>query len=904
MKMKKILPIFRILSAVVLAAVLTINGTGWTKTTEAATGGATAVAPSESECPITAVCGPAPHIAPKVVNEHAGKKILFDNTHGETAGAADWVINGGFSDFAEGLAEDGFEIQELRKSGPITYDDLKDYDVFVIPEANIPFKQSEQQALLDYVDAGGSLFFIGDHYNADRNKNRWDASEIFNGYRRGAFDDPTKGMSDSEKSSAAMQGVTSSDWLAEHFGVRFRYNAIGDVTADRITAPEDAFGITEGVHAVAMHAGSTLAILDPAHAKGLVYLPENPPAWSNAVDQGVYDGGGTAEGPMVAIAKRGLGKAAFIGDSSPIEDDTPFYVREDTGQPKTTYDGFEEQDDAVLLIHLFDWLAEQEDYTSFADRGIPLDQPTALHDFEQPAQSVEPQPEPWSPPNPGYEWWNPATFAAGSYGSGKTLENPTYGFVHQDELPANGQIFKIRVTGDHWAPFAEVSNLRVGLYLPGGEQVGQFSQDGTSWPSAYGYSEPFAMTADASGHAETELYVRIKTGALGAANLRLKQGSNNLYTESVTIANVAPEPLPPGEGGETPEAIAVADARNLPEGSVVTVEGVATTRTGLWGGKGFYVQDGTGGIYVYQQNEDIEPGEKVKITGQTTEYNGEREISPVYRMERSGTADLPAPLDVTPGGVAEANEGRLVRLNKVTVADVRQADVYGTTEFTAVGEDGSVTVRLDNRTGTTFDDFPYHNGDVLDIVGISSEFKGTRQVKPRSLDDLKETDVVAPETAAELSGTKLSDGSFMKQATIRLSATDDRSGIEKTIYRVNAGSWSDYSAPIRLTADGVAMVAYRSVDKAGNWEPIKTAAVAVTAPTFANLYALIDRSPLRPAIKIALKVHVKAAERAKGDTIQRRQLQKTLDFVAHLPDRLIGETAKQDLEIFLNAWLH
>ena len=33
-----------------------------------------------------------------------GKKILFDNTHAETAGAADWVIDGGFSDFASTFA--------------------------------------------------------------------------------------------------------------------------------------------------------------------------------------------------------------------------------------------------------------------------------------------------------------------------------------------------------------------------------------------------------------------------------------------------------------------------------------------------------------------------------------------------------------------------------------------------------------------------------------------------------------------------------------------------------------------------------------------------------------------------------------------------------------------------------
>lgn len=45
---------------------------------------------------------PAPEIKP--VNDN-GKKVLFDNTHGQTAGAADWVIDGGFSDFGNAIAK-------------------------------------------------------------------------------------------------------------------------------------------------------------------------------------------------------------------------------------------------------------------------------------------------------------------------------------------------------------------------------------------------------------------------------------------------------------------------------------------------------------------------------------------------------------------------------------------------------------------------------------------------------------------------------------------------------------------------------------------------------------------------------------------------------------------------------
>ena len=76
-------------------------------------------------------------------------------------------------------------------------------------------------------------------------------------------------MSNEEANSQAMQGVESSDWLSDNFGIRFRYNALGDVSAKTIVSPEQSFGITKGVSSVAMHAGSTLAITNPKLAKDL-----------------------------------------------------------------------------------------------------------------------------------------------------------------------------------------------------------------------------------------------------------------------------------------------------------------------------------------------------------------------------------------------------------------------------------------------------------------------------------------------------------------------------------------------------------------------------------------------------------------------------------------------------------
>ncbi|GGH72699.1 hypothetical protein GCM10008014_59300 [Paenibacillus silvae] len=677
---------------------------------------------------------PAPFIQAKVVNENAGKKVLFDNSHGQTAGAADWVIDGGFSDFGNALANDGYYVKELRKTTPFTYDDLKDYNVFVIAEPQIPFKTSEQAALKQYVESGGSIFFIGDHYNADRNKNRWDGSEVINGYRRGAYEDPAKGMSAEERSSEAMQNITSSDWLSDNFGVRFRYNALGDINANIIVPADQAFGITEGVSAVAMHAGSTLAITDPEKAKGIVYLPKTNAKWNNAVDQGVYNGGGIEEGPYVAVSKLGAGKAAFIGDSSPVEDASPKYLREETGTRKTTYDGFKEVDDAVLLVNTVNWLATQENYTKLSEvSGLTLDTATALLPFEEPAVSTEPQAEPWAAPAAGYKWYDRSTFKPGSYGGPASSANAAYSFVKQDTLP-NAEDFQIRVVVENMAPNTTVSGYSAGIYLTGGTQVALIQNENGTWPSSYGYSAAFSVTSDSNGRGIKDLNVRIKPGTNGNASLRLRLNGSNLITNAVSIANVPAEPLPEEEG-PIPAAITVAEARTKAVGTTVTVEGVVTSKPGLFGGQAFYLQDDTAGIYVFQNTSGFNVGDKVKVTAPTTVYNSEFELTDVVAIEKTGTAPVPAPALVTM--INDANQGQLVQLKNVTVQNIISATPAGSFEFDAVAEDGTSThVRVDTRTGVSETSFPYAAGDKLDITGIAAIFKDVYQLKPRSLDDI------------------------------------------------------------------------------------------------------------------------------------------------------------------------
>ncbi|WP_088549761.1 OmpL47-type beta-barrel domain-containing protein [Paenibacillus aquistagni] len=809
---------------------------------------------------------PAPYLNPTVVNENAGKKVLFDNSHGQTAGAADWVIDGGFSDFAVALANDGYYVKELRKAGPIAYADLQDYDVFVLAEPNVPFKQTEQAAMKQYVENGGSIFFIGDHYNADRNKNRWDGSEAMNGYRRGAWEDPMKGMSTDEKNSAAMQGVASSDWLADNFGVRFRYNALGDVNANQIITPAQAFGITTGVSSVAMHAGSTLAIIDPMKAKGIVYVPNTNAAWPNAVDQGVYNGGGIAEGPYVAVSKLGSGKAAFIGDSSPVEDATPKYLREENGSRKTTYDGFKEQDDDVLLVNLINWLSEPESYTSLSQvPGLQLDQPTALLPMESPQASTEPQPEPWSQPAAGYKWWDASTFKPGSYGSSAPVVNPSYSFVHQSILP-NAEDFQIRVLLQNLPPNTTVSGLNAGIYLTGGTQVAKIQNDGGTWPASYGYSTPFSVTSNAQGIAYKDLTVRMKPGTSGAASLRLRQNTNgsnsNILTTSVSVGNVPAEPLP-GIPNPNPAKISIAEARTKAEGTLVTLEGVITTEPGIYGAQGFYLQDDTGGIYVFQTQSGYHQGDVVKITAPLIVYNTELEVADLVAIEKTGTGALPAA--VTADTVNASNQGQLVSLAGVTIQNIASAAPSGSLEFDAVKGTQSTRIRVDVRTGVDLQSFPYQNGQVINVQGAASIFKGTYQLKPRGLNDFALVqDTTAPTTTAAFEPSPTSSGWFNQPIKVTLTAHDDGEEVA-TYYALNQGQDVAYTGPVTIAEEGVSLLRYYSKDASGNTE--EAHAVELKLDTVAPAAALTFADQPVHDLQLSDHVQVKLVSSDEGSGV-------------------------------------
>jgi hypothetical protein len=112
--------------------------------------------------------------------------VLFDHTKSEDAGNADWVIDGAYSDWANDLRNLGYTVDELSPDDSITYGDpnnpkdLSHYDVFILPEPQNKFSDSERQAILDFIQNGGTLIYIADHKSSDRDNDGWDSWSIWN----------------------------------------------------------------------------------------------------------------------------------------------------------------------------------------------------------------------------------------------------------------------------------------------------------------------------------------------------------------------------------------------------------------------------------------------------------------------------------------------------------------------------------------------------------------------------------------------------------------------------------------------------------------------------------------------------------------------------------------------------
>lgn len=248
----------------------------------------------------------------------------------------------------------------------------------------------------------------------------------------------------------------------------------------------------------------------------------------------------------------------------------------------------------------------------------------------------------------------------------------------------------------------------------------------------------------------------------------LAPGTHDLFLDTTTVAaGVAfcQNPLPvtividlvrfaPVAGREGC-VIPIFVAESLGVGAVVTVQGIVTVAPGQHRTQGdnAYIEDNSGGIQLFGSDlagRGIEIGDRIEVSAQITPFNDELEVGGASAVPQLSVNQVvknvttPQPSDVTTAEAAAAGapptaplQGRLVRLTQAQQAS--PFNLGGNRNALFNDGSGPTEVRIESgligNSGDVATAFPYDPAapKCYNIVGVVGTFRGTAQVKPRTL---------------------------------------------------------------------------------------------------------------------------------------------------------------------------
>ena len=190
-----------------------------------------------------------------------------------------------------------------------------------------------------------------------------------------------------------------------------------------------------------------------------------------------------------------------------------------------------------------------------------------------------------------------------------------------------------------------------------------------------------------------------------------------------------------------PKTITIAEARSLPLGTIVTIDGVVTVPSGAFNSstfdQGFAIQDRTGGIYVSTPNNlGFTLRQQVRVTGKLadTVLPGLLVLVDVTDIKAHGSGPKVRPAPVATGDVGEATEGSLVTITGTITQPIVNDPPFG---FIIFVNDGSGEVHSFVCTSTGIDVSGLSPGQTVEITGFSGEFAGSFEVDPRIQGDIR-----------------------------------------------------------------------------------------------------------------------------------------------------------------------
>jgi len=296
----------------------------------------------------------------------------------------------------------------------------------------------------------------------------------------------------------------------------------------------------------------------------------------------------------------------------------------------------------------------------------------------------------------------------------------------------------------------EASTLDFGSVLTGSEAIKNLTLTNTGQDTLF-YSDA-AVTGSMAFRLEGEASGALAYGESVALTLTFAPETLGVYEAGFSVETNDPQQETftlslTGRGLPSDQPIPIADARDLPLGTVVTVAGWVTVADELSGP--IYFQDETAGIAAYygplMRDEEVgftlgvAHGDSIVVTGALTTFNDLLQIAPVDGVMETVEFEVypEANRHIEPLVISLANletgnyEGQLVQLDSVLIEG--SGTFAGQTNYDIT--DGVVTseIRISEFTdlpGVAIPNVP------VNIVGAASRFRQFIQVFPRSRADI------------------------------------------------------------------------------------------------------------------------------------------------------------------------
>lgn len=189
------------------------------------------------------------------------------------------------------------------------------------------------------------------------------------------------------------------------------------------------------------------------------------------------------------------------------------------------------------------------------------------------------------------------------------------------------------------------------------------------------------------------------------------------------------------------KTISIAEARSLPLGTVVTIDGAVTVASGAFSSstfdQGFAIQDRTGGIYVSTpDNLGLAPRQQVRVTGTLadTVLPGLLVLVDVEEVKAHGSGPKVQPLAVETGDVNESTEGQIVRVTGTITQPIVNDLPFG---FIIFVNDGSGELNIFVCASTGIDVSGLSPGQSIEVTGFSGQFADHFEVDPRTQADIR-----------------------------------------------------------------------------------------------------------------------------------------------------------------------